>query len=55
VTNTVKEISSAATPPAPSPVTSTVGEVEERVAPTPPPSGTTSDKVNEAIAGIGGN
>ena len=53
VTNTVHEISSAAPPPPPSPVTNTVGEVEARVAPTPPPSGTTVDKVTEAISGIG--
>ena len=39
VTNTVNEISSAATPPAPSPVTNTVSEVAERVEQTPPPSG----------------
>lgn len=54
VTNTVKEISSAATPPAPSPVTSTVSGVEERVAPAPSSSsGTTVEKVTGAIEGIG--
>ena len=53
VTKTVNEISSAAPPPVPSPVTNTVTEVEERVAPTSPSSGSTSDKVKEAIAGIG--
>jgi hypothetical protein len=53
VTHTVKEISTAATPPAPSPVTNTVNEVEERVAPTPPPAGTTAERAAEAVAGIG--
>ncbi len=53
VTNTVKEIASAATPPAPTPVTHAVQEVEEKVAPTPPPAGSTSEKVAEAIGKIG--
>ena len=53
VTNTVNEISSAATPPAPSPVTAAVGAVAERIEQTPPPSGSTTDRVGEAIAGIG--
>jgi uncharacterized membrane protein YgcG len=53
VTNTVNEISSAAPPPAPSPVTNTVNEVVERAEQTPPPAGDTSDRVKEAIAGIG--
>jgi hypothetical protein len=53
VTKTVKEISTTATPPAPTPVTHAVQEVEERVAPTPPPAGSTSEKVAEAIGKIG--
>ena len=53
VTNTVNEISSAATPPAPSPVTAVVGAVTERIEQTPPPSGSTTDRVGDAIAGIG--
>jgi hypothetical protein len=53
VTNTVNEISSAATPPAPSPVTNTVKEVEERVEPTPPPSGSTVDRIKGAVGNIG--
>ena len=53
VTNTVNEISSAATPPAPSPVTDAVNAVAERAEQTPPPAGDTSDRIKEAIAGIG--
>jgi hypothetical protein len=53
VTKTVKEISTTATPPAPTPVTHAVQEVEERVMPTPPPAGSTSEKVTEAIGKIG--
>ena len=53
MTNTVNEISSAATPPAPSPVTAAVGAVAERIEQTPPPSGSTTDRVGDAIAGIG--
>jgi hypothetical protein len=53
VTKTVNDISSAATPPAPSPVTNTVDEVQEKVAPTPPPSGNTVERVQGAIGQIG--
>ncbi|HEY1356228.1 MAG TPA: hypothetical protein VGF09_07920 [Solirubrobacterales bacterium] len=53
VTHTVNQIASAATPPSPSPVTNAVGAVEEKVAPTPPPSGSTVEKVKGAIEGIG--
>jgi hypothetical protein len=53
VTNTVNEIATTATPPAPSPVTNAVNEVAEKVSPPPSSSGTTSEKVAEAIAGIG--
>ncbi len=55
VTNTVREISSAATPPAPSPVTNATEEVAARAASPSTPSGSTTDRVKDAISGIGGN
>jgi hypothetical protein len=53
VTHAVREISTAATPPSPSPVTNTVGAVQETVAPSPPPSGSTTETVAKAIGNIG--